>query len=90
MISDNIKTWLNYSKTKGTANVNIENQHRVISMELRVKFRKTTNHTDLQKHIQFDINALRENETNLQIPEGDESRKTIETAITILSKEKWK
>ena len=38
LISNNIKNWLNYSKTKGTANSNSTNQHKMLYMEIRVKF----------------------------------------------------
>ena len=42
LIGSNIKTWINYSQTKGTDNPNSENQHKIIRMELRVKFRNGT------------------------------------------------
>ena len=77
MISGNIKTWPNYSKTKGDANPNSENQHKILSMEMRVKLRKHNNEANLQKHIQFNIKALRDHKQNLKIPSGDEDRKKL-------------
>ena len=86
IISDNIETWLNYSKTKGTATPNSENQHKILSVEIRVKLSKP--HTaNLQKHIQFDIKELRGRNQNLQIPEEDENRK-IENMTNLTEKEK--
>ena len=39
MISKNMKTWMNYSKAKGTENTNHANQHNIICMEIRVKLK---------------------------------------------------
>ena len=78
MISDNVKTWINYSKTKGTANPTSENHHKILSVEIRVKLRKSPTAASLQRHIQFDIKALRECKQNLKIPGEDEIRKKIE------------
>jgi len=75
IISDNVKTWLNYSKTKGTSNPNSENQHNIISMEIRAKLRKPPTTINLPKHIQFGIKALRGHKQNLQIPKEGENRK---------------
>ena len=78
MISKNISTWLNYSKAKGTANMNHTNQHNIICMELRVKLKAQENNHPLHKHINFNINHLRENTEKLLIGEDDEARKAIE------------
>ena len=40
MISNNMKNWLNFTKTKGTADINGANQHKILYMELRVKFKQ--------------------------------------------------
>ena len=60
MISKNIATWLNYSKEKGTANTNHANQHNIICMEMRVKLKTQENTNSLHKHINCNINQLRE------------------------------
>merc|ERR1712112_265026 len=54
------KTWIIYSKGKGNANPNSDNQHKIICMQMRVKFKKSKNAITLQQRINFNINQLRE------------------------------
>ena len=75
-----MKTWLNYTKAKGTANINGINQHRILYMELRVKFKQKEN-SELHKHVNYDINNLRENTTRLTLQENDPEVKTATEKI---------
>merc|ERR1712112_541752 len=78
MISKNMRTWLNYAKVKGTANTNQENQHNIVCMEIRVKLKAKDRAQTLKKHINFDINKLRENTELLTIETDDTTKKQIE------------
>jgi len=44
-----MKNWLNFTKTKGTANINGTNQHKILYMELRVKFKQNEKGGNLKK-----------------------------------------
>jgi len=61
LVRNNIKNWLNYSKTKGTSDTNSTNQHQILCMEIRTKFKKQTNTRTLKRHINYDINNMRGN-----------------------------
>ena len=41
LVNNKIKNWINCSKAKGTANPNSTKQHKIICMEMRVKFKKS-------------------------------------------------
>ena len=44
-----------------------ENRHRLLKMEIRVKFKRVTNNANLGKRVNFDIRQLREEKQKLQI-----------------------
>jgi len=66
-----MENWINYAKAKGTSNINGINQHRIIYMEIIVEFKQKEKSTELNKHINFDINQLRENTTKLIMNKDD-------------------
>ena len=76
LVSDNIKNWINYSKTKGTTNINSTNQREILCMENMVKFKKQPTAETL-KHINFDIDQLRENTHLLTIDQEDNGNKKL-------------
>ena len=78
LTSNNIRTWCNYSKTKGTANPNSENQHKLICMEIMAKWRHGQYSAELNKHVNFNIIAMRENKEKLIISLIDPDRKRAE------------
>ena len=73
-----MKTWLNYAKVKGTANTDHANQHNIICMEIRANLKTKEKTNILRKHINFNINQLRENTQQLLISKGNQERKSIE------------
>ena len=86
MISKNMRTWLNYTKVKGTANTNHENQHNIARMEIRTKLKAKEQRQTLTKHIKFNINQLRENTELLIINIDNEERKQVEKMATNLTR----
>ena len=40
LVNKETRNWVNNSRAQGTANPNSENQHKIICMEMRVKFKK--------------------------------------------------
>ena len=67
MISNKQRNWVTQVRTKGTANPNSTNQHQVLLLLLKMRIRvKKANLTSQQRHIQFDIDTLRDNPTDLQ------------------------
>ena len=67
IISNNVGNWLNYSKVKRGAIANSTNQHHIMRMEIRIKFKKQPTPVQLKKHINFNINQLRDNTSSLWI-----------------------
>jgi len=60
IISNNVKNWPIYSKVKWTANTDSINQHNIVFVGIRLKFKKQPTHVQL-KHSNFVINHLRDN-----------------------------
>ena len=90
LISNNIRTWLNYSRTKGTANPNSENHHKLIRMEIRVKWHHGQHSAELNKHVNFNIKAMRGNKENLLIDPVDPDRERSEETIKEMGGEETK
>ena len=88
IISNYVKTWINYSKPEGTDKPNIENQHKIICMEIRVKFRKSPATSDLNKHMPIDIKAMGGNKHRLWIAEENKNRENIERTVVTANKQK--
>ena len=65
LISNNIKTRAKYSKEKGAASTNQDNQHNLIWMEIRVKLKQLGSTPELASHVNLDIEPLRENDKKL-------------------------
>lgn len=60
MVNGNSKTWLNYTKTKGAANIRKNFQRKILRCELRVKLRNKTNANISTQPADFNKNALRD------------------------------
>ena len=64
MISNKQKNWVTQVRTKGAANPNSDNQHQMLLMKIRIRI-KTEQKPQQQRHIQYDIDTLRDNPTTL-------------------------
>merc|ERR1712112_614301 len=56
-------------------------QHKIITMEINIRLKKRTEENG-RKHINFDIEELRENPQKLRMAETEEQRKQIINRIT--------
>ena len=65
-------------KGKGAANTNHDNQHNILCVEIRVKLKTQEATNKLDKHINFDINLLKENTQQLLTNDENQERKIIE------------
>ena len=68
-------------KLRGS-NPNPENQYNIICVEIRVKFRRAKPTAELNKRINFGIEAIRETKQQLQIPENEKIEKKPKMAIS--------
>ena len=65
LISNKQRNWVTQTRTKGTANINSQCQRQLILMKLRIKLKNENEHDNERKRIQFDIDMLRGNKTQL-------------------------
>ena len=66
-----------YQSQWGVANPEQANRHRLLKMEIRVKFKCVTNNADMGKHVNFDIRQLRGGKQKLKIDTDDPERNRI-------------